>query len=242
MFLPVVGPVWALIKGLTRLLGKKITYNQPTTKYYHTPDARYKSGQRVVGSGTVNKKVHYLKSESSREDVKRFHIHAIIYIIVALCGVAFQVSAYNWSKEADEAEKNKMAALTKWNNITITDDFSEITTVYDMIYPMVDSTVVKDFIIMRKEGYYYLLTKWSNDVERDYLNDTATVEVKTESGIKQVTLKEINTDYHSGEYLTPENKKVDFNSVLRFPKGVFPYKGTMMIRAKEKVYTYTFDW
>ena len=90
MFLPGIGPIWALFKGIIRAFGKNILYNVPTTKYYHKPDGRYKTGQRVVWSRRVIKKVACLKSESPIEDVKRFHLHAYVYIIVSLLVAGFQ--------------------------------------------------------------------------------------------------------------------------------------------------------
>ena len=97
MFLPGIGPLWAFIKGVIRAWGKNIVYNVPTTKYYYKPDGRYKTGRRIVGSRTVNKKVSYLKSESPQEDVKRFHLHAYIYIIVSLFVAGLQVYLYTIS-------------------------------------------------------------------------------------------------------------------------------------------------
>ena len=241
MFLPVIGPIWGLIKGVRRAFGKKIVYNVQTTKYIHKPDARYKTGYRVIGSKKVNEKIYQLKSEAPKEDVKRFHIHAYIYILIALLGAVLQASVYNQSKIDKEVEKAELYTLTKWNNVIVSDDSSQITDEYEMIYPLVDSTVCTEFIIMRKGGNYYLLSKWSSDIDHQYSEGTATAVITTTSGTKMVKLTETNNDMHSGVFLTPQNKKVDFGSVLLFPKGVFPYKGMMLIKAREKVYTFDFD-
>ena len=241
MLLPVIGPIMALVKGVSRAFGKNIIYTKPSIKYYYKPDARYNSGQRVVGSRTVNNKVYRLKSESPKEDVKRFDRNAYFYICIAIFGALMQVYAYNENKKSQEIERDRLASLAKWNNVTIAEESSGTTITYDMIYPVVDSTVVKDFIILKKEGEYYLLVKWSSDIDRSYIDKSASVELNTDNGIREITLKETITDYGSVEYLTPENTKEHFYSQLLFPKGVFPYKGIMQIGAKKKVYTYNME-
>lgn len=241
IFLPVIGPIWAFVKGCIRAFGNKILFYEVADQHIYKMDRRYSDGKRYVGTQKAKQKVQGLKADVPEKDVKRFNIHAYIYIILSMIALVCQGVIYKNMQAENAAAEAQYESYANWHTVTITDDFTEMSTSYDMVYSTVNEKVMSDVILMKKEGKYILLSKWGSDVDYDYHDNAAVVEVKTNGSVKTVRLKRLYDSYKSEEYTTPENKKVSFSEILVFPKGVVPESGVMQIRMKEKVYSFNLD-
>ena len=241
VFLPVIGPIWAFVKGCIRAFGKKILFYEVADQHIYKMDRRYSDGKRYVGTQKAKQKVEGLKADVPEKDVKRFNIHAYIYIFLSIAALVWQGVMYKNYQAENAVAEAQYQSFANWHTVTITDDFSETSTSYDMVYSTVEDKVKSDVVLMKKDGKYLLLSKWSSDVDYDYHESAAVVEVKTNGSVKTVKLKRLNDSYKDQEYVTPENKKVSYMEVLVFPKGVVPDSGVMQIRMKEKVYSFNLD-
>lgn len=241
VFLPVIGPIWAFVKGCIRAFGKKILFYEVADQHIYKMDRRYSDGKRYVGTQKAKQKVEGLKVDVPEKDVKRFNIHAYIYIFLSIAALVWQGVMYKNYQAENAVAEAQYQSFANWHSVTITDDFTETSTSYDMVYSTVEDKVKSDVVLMKKDGKYLLLSKWSSDVDYDYHESAAVVEVKTNGSVKTVKLKRLNDSYKDQEYVTPEDKKVSYMEVLVFPKGVVPDSGVMQIRMKEKVYSFNLD-
>lgn len=148
---------------------------------------------------------------------------------------------YKGYQEELAQSETQFQSLSNWHTVTVTDDFTEKTTTYDMVYSTVDGKANANMILAKIGSDYLLLSRWSSDVNYDFVEKAATVEVKTDGTVKTVKLKRHHDKYDVEEYMTPENKTVSFGEVLVFPKGIVPSNGVMQIRIKEKVYSFNLD-
>lgn len=244
MFLPIIGPVWALIKGLIRALGKKIAYNVPSLRSFYTPDKRYKSGQRYTGSVTVNKKVYELKSESPVEDVNRFHKHAYIYIAIALLALLLQFASYTAIKRRIAVNEERVSSYARWNTITTQDESTGVYSFYDMVYSVVDGKPNSDVVIIKKEGTYYLLVDSSYLVEThtidryDLNSGVAEVDFQTDNYAERITLSYRDKSYEEQTYLITEGRDKHYSYVFLFPNNVLPPEGIIQIKMKDVIYSF----
>ena len=244
MFLPVIGPVWALIKGLIRAFGKIIAYNVPSSRSFYTSDKRYKSGQRYTGSVTVNRKVYELKSESPVEDVNRFHKHAYIYIAIALVALLLQFASYAAIKRRIAANEERERSYTHWNTITTQDESSGAYSFYDMVYSVVDGKPNSDVVIIKKEGAYYLLVGSSylvetRTIDRYDLNiGEAEVDFQTDNLAEKITLSYRDKSYQEQTYLLTEGCENHYSYVFLFPRNILPSEGIIRIKLKDVWYSF----
>ena len=192
-------------------------------------DRRYSDGKRYIETEETIVKETRFKTDMPPEEVKRYHAHAKAYIII---GVISLIIGYHIAENAEISNSEETAELssyTKWQTIDITDDFTEKTITYHMIYPTVDSTVTKKMILMKKNGNYILLSTSSSNFEYN-----KSIDIKTSNGVKTIEAKSLEP----AEYLTPQNKTVYFPICLEIPKNLVPSKGQMKIRSKGIIYTF----
>ncbi len=241
VFLPIVGPIWALEKGCRRAFGKKIVFYQIVNQHVYKMDRRYSDGKRYVGTQKASQIVELLKSNASENDVRRFNLHAYIYILLAFVGAGSQVALYRIYQEKSVQTELLQQSYANWHTVSVTDNFTEKTTTYEMVYSTVDGKANSHIILAKKDGDYLLMSQWSSDVDYSFIDKSAPVEVKTNGSVKTVKLKRLHDSYEAQEYMTPENKKIRFGEVLVFPKGIVPSNGVMQIRLKEKVYSFNLD-
>lgn len=241
VFLPIIGPIWALIKGCIRAFGKKILFYEVADQHIYKMDRRYSDGKRYVGTQKAKQKVEGLKSDVPVEDVKRFNTHAYIYILLAIIALIGQCIWYQNYRDELSQKEAVYQTYANWHTVTITDDFTEKSTTYDMVYSTVDGKVDSHVVLAKMDGKYLLMSQWGSDVDYDFIEKAASIEVKTNGSVKTVKLKRLHDSYEKEEYMTPENKKIHFSEVLVFPKGVVPASGVMQIRLKEKVYSFNLD-
>lgn len=241
VFLPIIGPIWALIKGCIRAFGKKILFYEVADQHVYKMDRRYSDGKRYVGTQKAKQKVEGLKSDVPAEDVKRFNTHAYIYIVLSIVALAGQYVIYKGYREELAQTEAQYQTYSNWHTVTVTDDFTEKSTTYDMVYSTVDGKPDSHIILAKMDGNYILLSKWGSDIDYSYIDKAASIEVKVAGTVKTVKLKRLHDNYEDEEYMTPENKIIRFSEVLVFPKGVVPENGVMQIRLKEKVYSFNLD-
>jgi len=241
VFLPIIGPIWAFIKGCIRAFGKKILFYEVADEHVYKMDRRYSDGKRYVGTQKAKQKVEGLKSDVPAEDVKRFNIHAYIYIILAIVALIGQCIWYQNYRDELSQKEAQYQTYANWHTVTVTDVFTEKSTTYDMVYSTVDGKVDSHIVLAKMDGNYLLMSQWGSDVNYDFIEKSASVEVKTNGSVKTVKLKRLHDSYETEEYMTPENKKIHFSEVLVFPKGTVPNGGVMQIRMKEKIYSFNLD-
>lgn len=135
-------------------------------------------------------------------------------------------------EENNVAEMTELNSYTKWQSISITDDFTEKITTYEMVYPTVDSIAVKNVILMKHNGTYMLLSTNSYDFEYN-----RAIDIKTANGVKSIEAKDLGPKH----YLTPQNKNIYFPICLELPKNLVPSNGEMKIRTKGIVYTFNLN-
>lgn len=238
--IPFIGPIWGAVKGISRLLSKNIQYLAVVDKSIYKLDRRYSDSQRYVGTEEVTLRSERLKADSPEKDVKRYNTHAIIYIIIGIISIAIQWLYFDSLPEKDnKAEQNALSSYTKWNSVSITDDFTETTETYELLFPTVDSVASKKVVLMKKEGKYYLLSSSSSLFDFDYSKDSAPIDIKTENGVKSIGLKKHKLE--STDILTPENKKEYFPDCYVIPSGIIPQKGILQIRSKGIIYSFDLD-
>ncbi len=83
-FIPIVGTIWAVVKGGIWLSSDRITY-------YGELDQFYDIGAEKKMVDTLTGTFERPKSDSPKEDVKRCHIHAAVFILVGLLSFALYV-------------------------------------------------------------------------------------------------------------------------------------------------------
>ncbi len=236
--LPIIGPLWAIIKGSSRLISKNIQYIGVVDKNIYKLDRRYSDNSRYVGTQEVKVKLERLKTDSPAKDVKRYKVHAIIYIVIGLLALIFHGYLMALSEREKENEAKELALYTKWHSVELIDEFTEKTTSYDMLYPTIDSIATDKVVLMKQNGKYFLLSSSSSLFSVDYSNDSAPVDIKTVNGVKSLELKTHPTET---KYMTPLNKSKSFPLCLLIPSGIVPSKGNMQIRSKDKIYTFDLD-
>ena len=228
-FLPVVGSLWAILKGMIRLLSKKAYSYGVFDRHLYNIDRRYSNNKRYVGTEKVELKIKRPKKELSNEEVKKYNTHSVIYIILGLiflllqCFIAFQ------SEKNSERELQDLSTYTKWHTVSITDDFTGKKTSYEMLYSTVDSVVNKKVLFMRNNGKYILLSTTSS-----LFDIHIKLEIKTSNGVKSFEPKSLEP----ASYLTPQNKSIYFPICLEIPNNLVPSKGQMQIRSKGTIYSF----
>lgn len=241
VLLPIIGPIWAIIKGCIRAFGKKILFYEVADQHVYKMDLRYSDGKRYVGTQKAKQKVEGLKSDVPAKDVKRFNTHAHIYILLAIVALVGQGIWYQNYQEELAQNEALYQTYSNWHTVTVKDDFTEKSTSYDMVYSTADGKTDSHIVLAKMEGKYLLMSQWGSDINYDFVEKAASIEVKTNGSVKTVKLKRLHDSYESEEYMTPENKKIRFSEVLVFPKGIVPTNGIMQIRLKEKVYSFNLD-
>jgi hypothetical protein len=83
-FIPIVGTIWAVVKGGIWLSSDRITY-------YGELDQFYDIGAEKKMVDTLTGTFERPKSDSPKEDVKRCHIDAAVFILVGLLSFALYV-------------------------------------------------------------------------------------------------------------------------------------------------------
>lgn len=166
-------------------------------------------------------------------------------LMVLIVGIIIGGIIFHPSK--DKQETNNIiqqdtvlnASYAKWNNVSITDSFTEETIKYDMLYPVVDSVVSNKMVMMRKDGEYYLLSSNTSLFDFGRSNKKATIDIKSSEGLKKITLKnQINAPL---EYLTPYDETEQYSICLLVPKTVIPDSGILRIRSKGLIYSFDLD-
>lgn len=237
--LPIIGPLWAIIKGCLRLFGKKVQYIGVVDKNIYKLDRRYSDNQRYIGTQEVKIRLERPKEQSPDGDVRKYNKHAIVYIVVGVLCLVCQGALLLYGKKQDAIEKAELASYTKWNAVTITDDFMGQSTNYEMLYPTVDSVATDKIVLLKQKGAYYLLSSSASLFDVDYSTNRATVDIKTSSSSKTIQLK-IETP-ESSEYMTPFNKVKKYPNRFLIPSGTIPSKGQIKIRSKETIYSFDLD-
>ena len=234
-----IGPLWAIIKGLRRLFGKKIQYVGVVDKNIYKLDRRYSDNQRYVGTEEVKLRLERLKEESPEKDVKKYNTHAIVYIVIGAICLVCQSAFLLYGEKQSALEKAELASYTKWHSVTITDDFTGQSSSYEMLYPTLDSVATDKVILFKQKGTYFLLSTSASLFNVDYSTNLASVDIKTTSSVKTIELKKDTTE--STEYMTPFNKVKKYPVRFIIPSGVIPSKGQILIRSKESIYSFDLD-
>lgn len=77
IFLPVLGSIWVILRGVSRLFGNKILCYNIAYKDLYKIDRRLSEGKRYCSTQKVKIKQKRLKKDFSKEDVKKYNFHAI---------------------------------------------------------------------------------------------------------------------------------------------------------------------
>ena len=91
LFLPVVGPLWAFIKGLLRLTGKKIRYAHYSSVPIYKSDKRYKYGVRTEGYKKKRVFEDLPIADCDASDVKKFKVNAAVYTFLGATALICQI-------------------------------------------------------------------------------------------------------------------------------------------------------
>jgi hypothetical protein len=230
--LPVLGSVWVILRGVSRLFSKKMLCYNIAYKDLYKIDKRLSEGKRYCSTQRVKIKQKCLKKDFPKEDVRKYNIHAIVYIFIGISCFILQCFMAQEFKEEEAREIAELSLYTKWQTVSITDDFTETTTTYDMVYSTVDSIVNKEVILMRRNGNYILLSTTSSNFDL-----YRTLDIKTVNRVKTIEAE----NEGSFEYLTPQNKTIYFPVCLKIPKNLVPTKGEMKIRSKGIIYSFNLN-
>ena len=84
-FIPIVGTIWAVVKG-------SIWLSMDRIKYYGELDQFYDIGGEKKMVDTLTGTYERPKFDSPKEDVKRCHIHAVVFILVGLLSFTLYVT------------------------------------------------------------------------------------------------------------------------------------------------------
>lgn len=113
------------------------------------------------------------------------------------------------------------------------------TTIYEMLYPTIDSVATDKVILMKKDGVLYLLSTSSSLFDIDYSSNSTTVDIKTSNGARTIQLKKEITE--KSDYLTPINKNKRFPVCFIIPPENVPSNGFLQIRSKGTIYSFDLD-
>lgn len=95
LFLPIIGGIWGISKGITRLMSENMLYYKIVCKDSYIADKRYSNNLRYDSTQEVAVKQKRLKKDAPLEVVKEYHSHAIKYIILGLICIVIQCFSQN---------------------------------------------------------------------------------------------------------------------------------------------------
>ena len=147
-----------LIKGIKRLFSGKITYHFYTIENVYKTDRRYSSGARIIGQQKVEQKFAKPKNECDSEDIKRFRIHALIYILIACCAIGLKYYGFEKFREYNIAETARTKEIrqqaTQWNTYQIKDEFTGKVRKFQYVCPTLNDEPYVDLVLIKENGYY----------------------------------------------------------------------------------------
>ena len=147
-----------LTKGIKRLFSRKITYHFYTTENVYKTDHRYNSGVRIIGRQKVEQKFTKPNNECNSKDIRRYRLHALIYILIACFAIGLKyygfekVSEYSIAETARTKEIRQQA--TQWNTYQIKDEFTGKVRKFQYVCPILDDEPYIDLVLIKENGYY----------------------------------------------------------------------------------------
>lgn len=150
-FLPYIGGIWVIIKGVLRLCSKNIKFFERIKAPIYTRDRRYKSGYRIEGYRTKRVLSEVPIEECSQSEVRYFRCSAIIYILIGICSLMLHTIWFSiFIKEQKELEH-----MVHWTKLENRNDIENLSTC-SVLLPQTENGVSIQFALISEDGEIYL--------------------------------------------------------------------------------------
>lgn len=244
--IPIIGPVLTFIFGCIRAFGNTMSIYEKGRESVYVLDRRYSDGRRYAGERSYKKKVDVFKKERSEEEVEKFNFHAYCYIIIAILGLMCQLFYFSHNAKRNKLEHEAYQAYsTSWHEVSMSDDFTNQTSTYQMLYATIDGEATSNVVLLYKENKYFLLLRYYATLETDYIHKKKELikiaKLETNINGKIQTIDAIVQKGSSHKYLTPEQSVFDYRDELELPKDIFTQQGVIKFKLEDKIYQFTLN-